>query len=89
MEIEWDNAKRQQTLKERGLDFADVALIDWETALIFDDERQDYGEKRQTAMGYLNGRLVIVAFTVRGETLRVISLRKANRREQRVYDSFE
>jgi len=41
MELEWDEAKRQATLRERGLDFADVALIEWETAVIFEDDRHD------------------------------------------------
>lgn len=86
MDIEWDNAKRTKTLAERGLDFADVALIDWDNALIIDDTRTDYGEERFVAMGTLRGRLVVVAYTLRGNALRVISLRKANKREQRIYD---
>ena len=89
MKLEWNDKKYQDTLNERGLDFADVAELDWETAIIFDDERKNYGEQRKTALGYLYNRLVVVAFTYRGDVLRIISLRKANKREQKVYDSFK
>jgi uncharacterized DUF497 family protein len=88
MKIEWDSAKRNQTLRERGLDFADVARVDWENAIFIPDTRRDYGEARQTMMGLLDARLLIVAFTMRGETIRVISMRKANKRERKIYDSF-
>ncbi len=86
--LEWDEAKRQWSLRERGLDFADVARLDWDRAVIIPDTRRDYGEPREVAMACLNGRLMIVAYTVRGDRLRVISFRKANSRERRVYDSF-
>ena len=43
MRIEWDEDKRQKTLRERGLDFADVALVDWDEAIFIPDTRQDYG----------------------------------------------
>ena len=72
----------------RGLDFSDVARIDWTTALIFDDDRRDYGEHRQTVLGLLDGRLIVVAFTLRADAMRVISMRKANARERKIYDTF-
>ena len=86
MKLDWDETKRQMTLRERGLDFADVALIDWETAITFDDDRQDYGERRQVCLGRMREHVVVVAFTFRGNTLRVISMRKANRRERKLHD---
>lgn len=89
MKLEWDEPKRQATLAERGLDFADLHRFDWGGGLFFDDHRRDYGEHRQFAMGYLDGRLVVFAFTVRGGVYRIISLRKANMRERKVYDSFK
>ncbi len=88
MELEWDAEKRQRTLRERGLDFADVARVDWENAIFIPDRRREYGEDRQTMMGLLDGRLMIVAFTVRGAAIRVISMRKANGRERKVFDGF-
>ncbi|WP_299881318.1 BrnT family toxin [uncultured Sulfitobacter sp.] len=89
MKIEWDEDKRQRTLRERGLDFADVGLVDWEGAIFIPDTRRDYGERRETMMGILKGRLIVVAFTMREDAVRVISMRKANSRERKVYDSFE
>lgn len=88
MKIEWDNAKRDWTLQERGLDFADVAKLDWGTALIIDDTRAEYGEPREVAFGFIGETFVAVAYTIRGDALRVISLRKANKRERKIYDSF-
>lgn len=88
MKLDWDETKRQATLRTRGLDFADVDRIEWETALVFDDDRRDYGERRQVCLGQLRGQLVVVAFTFRGDALRVISMRKASRRERRLYDRY-
>ena len=86
--LEWDENKRQKTLDERGLDFAYLINFDWDNAIVFDDDRFDYGEHRQAALGFLDNRLVAIAFTIRGHNVRVISLRKANDRERKVYDSF-
>lgn len=86
MEIEWDNAKRTKTLSERGVDFADVALVDWDNALTQEDRRSDYGETRFITIAPINNRLYVMAWCWRGTALRVISLRKANKRETRQYD---
>ena len=89
MKIEWYEPKRQKTLKERNLDFADVDRFDWTTAMVAEDVRKNYGELRSVAFGMLDARLVCLVYTLRGEALRVISLRKANEREEKVYDSFK
>ncbi|QBF32124.1 BrnT family toxin [Thalassococcus sp. S3] len=86
MDIEWDDAKRQETLDQRGIDFADVADLEWDTALTAEDTRADYGEPRFVTIGLIHGRLHVMAWTPRDNALRVISLRKANTREQRRYD---
>lgn len=86
MKLDRDETKRQMTLRERGLDFADVALIDWKTAIIFDDDRQDYGEKRQACLGRMRDEVVVVAFTFRGDAPRVISTGMANRRERTLHE---
>ena len=86
MKLDWDETKRQATLRERGLDFADVASVDWETAVILDDGRKDYGERRQVCLGRLHDLVVVVAFTFRGDALRVISMRRANRRERKIHE---
>ena len=86
MDIEWDNAKRNQTLKERGLDFADVEFLNWETALTAEDTRADYTETRFVTIAQINNRLCVVVWTSRNGNLRVISLRKANAREEKRYE---
>jgi uncharacterized DUF497 family protein len=83
----WDERKRQANLAKQGVDFTLVARFDWATATIEPDERQDYGELRLKALGRIWGRLHFVAFTRRNGETRIFSLRKANRREQRYWES--
>lgn len=86
MELEWDEAKRQWTLETRGLDFVDVKFFEFDTADTVADRRTDYGEVRQVSTGYLHGRLCVLCWTERdAHAIRVISLRKANDREQKKY----
>ncbi|MBK8456114.1 MAG: BrnT family toxin [Phyllobacteriaceae bacterium] len=87
MEIEWDEAKRQDALERHGVDFADVALIDLGTAMTIADNRRNYGEARLVTYGFINDRLHVVCWTERGGRMRVISFRKANDREQKVFAS--
>jgi hypothetical protein len=82
----WDEGKRLTTLFTRGIDFSIVAQLDWSTAIILPDTRKDYGEVRLRIMGLIDGRLHAVIATPRGDTLRIISLRKANPREQRIWE---
>ncbi|MEW9918855.1 BrnT family toxin [Marimonas sp. MJW-29] len=81
--MEWDEEKRQQTLFERGIDFAIIARLDWDTAEVIADDRRDYGEQRLRVTGLIEGRLHVAVVTPRPDALRVISLRKANEREKR------
>lgn len=86
MRIEWDEDKRQQTLRERGLDFADVALVDWDEALTLEDTRQVYAEQRFITYAPIRDRLCVIAWCFRGSSMRVFSLRKANNRERRKHE---
>ncbi|PYF12983.1 hypothetical protein C8J30_101368 [Rhodobacter viridis] len=86
MKLEWDETKRETTMRERGLDFASVAAAQWDDALTVEDKRGDYGEARFVSLVPIGGRLCVVAWCRRGEALRVISLRKANARERKAYD---
>jgi uncharacterized protein len=85
MKLSWDEAKRQITLEERGLDFAsaaelfDVSNYNYTT----EDERHDYGEKRFISFGLINNPLCVVVWTPRGKVQHIISMRKANDREQK------
>ena len=85
MAFDWDERKRALNLEKHGVDFADVASLAWETARVLVDDRRNYGEVRYRAVGLYKGRPHFVAFTIRGEKIRVISFRKANARETRLY----
>lgn len=85
MDIEFDPAKRLATLADRGLDMADAAEVFADAVITVADTRLDYGEDRFMTVGYLKGRMVIVIWTMRGTSRRIISLRKANEREQDAY----
>ena len=82
MKITCDPAKREATLRERGLDFADAAEVFAGKCLHAPDDRRDYGELRIITVGLLRGRMVIVVWTPRGNARHVISMRKANDREK-------
>ena len=85
MKIEFDPPKRQATLERRGLDMARAAEIFAEPTLTIPDDRADYGEPRFITIGRLDGRMVVTVWTPRGAARRIISLRKANDREQALY----
>ena len=85
MLIEFDAIKREATLSERGLDMGRAAEVFSADHLTVQDKRRDYGEIRNITIGFLDRRMVVIVWTQRGETTRIISLRKANEREQAVY----
>jgi uncharacterized DUF497 family protein len=85
MKIEFDPAKRHITLEHRGLDMAQAGEIFEDTTLTVADDRRDYGEVRFITFGWLTGRMVVLVWTPRGAGRRIISLRKANDREQALY----
>jgi len=80
--ITYDPAKREGTLRERGLDFKDAAEVFAGRTLTWLDLRAEYGEDRYQTFGRLRGRMVAVVWTPRGVARRVISMRKCNAREQ-------
>lgn len=82
MKLSWDEAKRQRTLIERQLDFADVGAVLGSPHFDIPDDRADYGEARTLTFGLLKGRLVAVVWTPRDGGRRIISLRHANDRER-------
>ncbi len=82
MRITFDQAKRDQTLAERGLDFADAVLVFEGVTLEVEDTRKNYGEPRIICFGLLSGRMVVVGYTPRGADRHVFSMRKANEREK-------
>ncbi|MEO5347860.1 MAG: BrnT family toxin [Magnetococcus sp. YQC-9] len=82
MKITYDPVKREKTLLDRGVDFADSVAVFSGRTLDQVDERRDYGEERIVTVGRLRGRMMIVVWTARGDTRHIISMRKANEREQ-------
>ena len=85
MKIEFDPKKDAANHAKHGVSMAFAEFFDFSTALLTQDTRRDYREARMIALGYIGSRLYTLIFTRRGETVRVISLRKANKREERSY----
>ena len=81
----WDEEKRDANLREHKIDFNAVYRFEWQTAFIFIDDREDYGELREVAIGFIGLGLYVLTFTRRGERIRIISLRKAEKRDARKY----
>jgi uncharacterized protein len=85
MLLEFDEGKSTKNVEGRGIGFERFADIDAETAISGEDVRKDYGERRLRVLGFIDGVLHAAVVTPRGEMIRVISLRRANRREERAY----
>jgi uncharacterized protein len=84
--FEWDEAKNQANIRKHGFDFSDAEEMFEGPLLVRPDTREDYGEERWIGIGFIRRRLAFVAFTERPEgTIRVISLRRAKRAEQKEY----
>lgn len=88
MKIEFDAAKREKTLRERGLDFSRCTEIFAGPTFDLEDHRNDYGEKRFITFGLLDERMVVIVWTPRGNARRIISMRKANEREQAKFETY-
>jgi uncharacterized DUF497 family protein len=86
VEIEFDPEKDRTNRKKHGISLAAAADINLDEAIVLEDRRFDYGETRFLAYAPINGRFNVLWFTMRGSTIRVIGLRKANNRERRRYE---
>jgi uncharacterized DUF497 family protein len=85
MNYEWDEAKNQKNFAKHGLSFEDAEHVFTGPCVTFEDDRFNYGEERLITLGLLAGHLVVIAHSPRDEGTRVISMRKGNRREQKIY----
>jgi len=85
MNYEWDESKLTQNLKNHKVHFSLSEQFEWKTAQVGPDRRKDYGELRYQAYGIIENRLYCLIFTPRNGNIRIISLRKANRREVKSY----
>ncbi len=85
MRIEFDPEKDISNQTKHGVSLSLAGELDWEAALVWIDERFDYGETRMIALAPETEILYYVAFVERGNVRRIISLRRANRREVKYY----
>mgnify|MGYP006441473365 CR=1 FL=1 len=88
MKFEWDNNKRQTNLDKHGVDFAGIIpLFFRQEALMLQDKRYSGNEQRYRLFCPDQGVVFQVAYTVRdNEVIRIISARRANKRERRYYE---
>jgi hypothetical protein len=87
MDISFDPAKDARNIARRGLSFTRAVDFDWAGALILEDTRRNYGERRFQALGHIEDRLHMLVFTPSAGSVHIISLRKANNREVRYYEA--
>ena len=85
MRIEFDPAKDQANQEKHHVSLGMATSMEWDAGMTWDDARRDYGEPRQCGLVPIGARLYHVVFVDRGNHRRIISLRKANRREVKRY----
>jgi uncharacterized DUF497 family protein len=81
MQITFDRSKNNVNQQKHGVALTAAVALEWDEAVIWTDERKDYGETRMCAIAYIDDRLYYVVYVDREESRRIISLRKANTRE--------
>jgi uncharacterized DUF497 family protein len=82
---DWDEAKRSSNIRDHRVDFVTANEFDWDTAFVYVDDREDYGELREVAIGYIGVRLHVLVFTRHDERIRITSLWKAQKSDVRKY----
>ena len=85
MKIEWDEAKRKSNIKKHGFDFVDTVKVFDGATFTINDDRFDYGKNRYITLGMLEGIVVRIAHFEEDELIRIISMRKATKNEQKIY----
>jgi uncharacterized DUF497 family protein len=85
LKIEFDSDKNKANIAKHSVNMAAVAGFDFDTAKTCLDTRQNYDEDRIVALGFIADRLHVLVLTMRGRTVRDISLRKANHKERKAY----
>ncbi|MBI4356993.1 MAG: BrnT family toxin [Gammaproteobacteria bacterium] len=87
MELTWDEQKNGKNIAKHAFDFSDAAIVFQSKLFVRQDRRKEYGEDRYQGIGKIHNVLVVIVFTIREpETIRIISLRKANRNERKIYE---
>ena len=85
MDLEWDEDKRLSNLQKHKIDFLDATEVFDDYTITFEDDRESYGEQRFVTFGRLLGYVVAVVHTEREDNIRIISIRKATKHEERSY----
>lgn len=85
MAFGWDENKHRKNVRERGFGFRRAARIFQGTVVEWVDDRFEYGELRMRALGELEGELLHVVYTDRGDVRWIISARRASRKERRIW----
>lgn len=85
MDITFDPTKNETNIAKHGVSLALAAQLDWSDVLSYVDDRRDYSEVREVGFGVIGDRLYCVVFTQRGDSMHIISMRKANKREVKSY----
>ena len=85
MALEWDNNKNKINIDKHGIDFFDAHKIFQNPIITKIDDRTDYQEKRWIGIGKLEQVIVVLVYTQRGKNVRIISIRKANNIERKIY----
>jgi uncharacterized protein len=85
MKFEWDENKRKSNIKKHGFDFVDAKKVFEGATFTVEDDRFDYGEIRYITLGMLEGIVVVIAHSEIDDLIRIISMRKATKNEQKIY----
>ena len=85
MKFEWDEAKRKSNIKKHGFDFVDAEKVFNGATFTINDDRFDYGKNRYITLGMLEGIVVVITHLEEDELIRIISIRKATKNEQKIY----
>ncbi len=85
MQYEWDENKNAANRAKHGIEFSIAEGFCWDTAIETIDDRAEYGEKRWITLGMIGIRVHVMVYTLRDNNIRIISLRKANKREVEFY----
>ena len=85
MKFEWDDAKRKSNIKKHGFDFVDAEKVFDGATFTINDDRFEYGKNRYITLGMLEGFVVVITHLEEDELIRIISMRKATKNEQKIY----
>lgn len=85
LRFEWDSNKNDINIKKHGIDFSDLPKSFTFPMLRKEDKRKDYGEKRWIALVEVYKICIVIVYSIRKDTIRIISARKANKKERKIY----